>query len=232
MVCNFREKSVIVKNTGIFSPWQAKFLRENRGRGNRIILMRLSLFTIALVVWLVLTGCSADPGEKQDYLLKVNGYTIGGDEIDSRLKFEAKLNIDSYLSEDIRTEFIRNLIDSQLLIQEAKKQKLDQREVFRQTIQRYWESTLIRDLLAEKGEQLRKSTVVTQEEVEAYYRSNKEFLPEGKLKDLQSELTKKIEDQKVSARLASWIEELKAGAKIEIKDADLAGRVKSKKSDG
>lgn len=187
---------------------------------------------LLIIFGLLLTGCNGAPTEKKAPLLKVNAYSITGEEVDSRLKYETELNSNFYVSEDTRAEFISNLIQSQLLIQEAKNEKLDQREMFRQTIQRYWESTLIRDLLAEKGAQLRKTTVVSKEEVEAYYNANKEFLREGTLDDLQPELIKKIEDQKVGARLASWIDELKAGAKIEINDPELSSKVNSKRKDG
>jgi hypothetical protein len=195
--------------------------------------MNCKLLIYIIFSGVLLTCCTSGPTEKKRHLVKVNAYTITSEEVDSRLKFEAELNSNFYVSEDTRAEFVKNLIQSQLLIQEAKKQNLDQREIFRQTIQRYWESTLIRDLLAEKGAQLRKTTVVTREETEEYYRKNKEYLPAGTFDDLQTELARKIEDQKVSARLASWIEELKAGAEIEIKDAGLATRVNSmKRKDG
>lgn len=194
--------------------------------------MKVKVFGTVLGLFLFLSGCSSDATDKKEELLRVNEYTISKDEVDSRLKFEAELNSNFYLSRDNRTEFVKDLIQSQLLIQEAKRQKFDQREKFRQTIQRYWESTLIRDLLAEKGEQLKATTVVTREEIETYYRDNKEFLPEGTLEELQNELAKKIEDQKVGARLALWIEELKAGAKIDINDPELAARVNGKSNDG
>lgn len=164
--------------------------------------------------------------------MRINNYTIGRDEIDGKFKFEAELDSNFYSSSDSRTEFVKELIQSQLLIQEAKREKLDQREMFRQAIQRYWESTLIRDLLAEKGQQLRKTTMVTQEEVEIYYRDNKELLPEGTLEELRPELVKQLEDKKVNERLAAWIEELQAKAHIEIKDPELATRLKGGKNDG
>ena len=209
-----------------------KDLLKKHGTGFTKGLMKKRLFTFFLVSGLLLGSCTGEPPKKKGYILKVNGYTISSDEVDSRLKFEAELNSNFYVSEDTRAEFIRKLIQSQLLIQEAKKEKLDQREMFRQAIQRYWESTLIRDLLAEKGAQLLKNTVVTQEEVEAYYHKNKERLGEGTFEELQSELVKKILDQKVSLRLASWIESLKAGAEIEITDPELANRVNPKRKDG
>jgi hypothetical protein len=91
---------------------------------------------------------------------------------------------------------------------------------------------LIRDLLADKGQQLRKTTIVTEKEIEAYYLENKEFLPEGTLEELKPDLVKKVEDKKVNERLADWIEELKAEAIIEVKDPELASRINGKKNDG
>lgn len=193
--------------------------------------MQLKCFVLFLLS-LLLPGCTDDSRDTDDYLLRINDYTIGRDEIDGKLKFEAELDSNFYPSSDSRTEFIKELIQSQLLIQEAKNKKLDQREMFRQAIQRYWESTLIRDLLAEKGNQLRKTTVVTQEEIESYYRDNKDLLPEGTLEELRPELVKQLEDKKVNARLAAWIEELQAKADIEIKDPELATRLKGGKNDG
>jgi hypothetical protein len=194
--------------------------------------MKLKELGIVIGLFVLLSGCTGDPADKEEYLLRVNDFTITSDEIDSNLKHEAELNSNFYPSDDTRCEYLKCLVESQLLIQEAKRQQLDQRELFRQTIQRYWESTLIRDLIADKGQQLRKTTIVTEKEIETYYLENKEFLSDGTLEQLKPELVKKVEDEKVSARLADWIEELKAEAIIEVKDPELSGRINDKKNDG
>jgi hypothetical protein len=194
--------------------------------------MKLKGLGIVIGLFVLLSGCTGDPANKEEYLLRVNDYTVSSDEVDSSLKKEAELNSNFYPSDDTRCEYLKCLIESQLLIQEAKRQQFDQRELFRQTIQRYWESTLIRDLLADKGQQLRKTTIVTEKEIEAYYLENKEFLPEGTLEELKPDLVKKVEDKKVNERLADWIEELKAEAIIEVKDPELASRINGKKNDG
>ncbi len=187
--------------------------------------MECRIIGMFFVLCLLLSGCTEDAGVDEDYLLRVNNYSISSDEVDSSLKIEAELDSNFYPSTDTKVEYLKGLVQSQLLIQEAKSQKLDEQELFRQTIQRYWESTLIRDLLANKGEQLRKTTLVTKEEIEAYYKENRDFLPEGTLEDLKLELTEKLTEQKVNLRLADWIEELKASATIEIKDPELAARI-------
>lgn len=181
---------------------------------------------ITISVWL--TGCSGDSPADKPYLVRVNDYRICAEDINSLLKFEAELDSNFYISEDTRTEFIQDLIQSQLLIQEAKKRKLDQRENFRRTIQQYWESTLIRDLLAEKGAQLRASTVVSQAEIEEYYQNNNENPGEGAKEKLKAEIAKLLEDQKATARLKEWIEELQTEADIEINNPEQAAKVQPK----
>ncbi|MBL4901135.1 MAG: hypothetical protein JKY62_00600 [Desulfocapsa sp.] len=187
-----------------------------------------------LTVWFflgtcfVLSGCSGDSTDNKEYLVRVNDFHISTADVDKLLKLEIQLDSNFYLSEDTRTAFVQQLVQTQLLIQEARKRKLDERESFRQTIQRHWECTLIRDLLEEEGEQIRETTVVTQEEIEAYFLENKDFLGEGTLQQLSPELSKKIEDKKVTDQLEKWIAELKSAAIIDITDQKLAAQVNRK----
>ena len=186
-------------------------------------------YTVLLIgIVLSLLGCSGDSAKKEQFLVRVNDYKISRDDVDALLKYEAELNSNFYLSEDTRVNFIKDLIQTQLLIQEAKKRELDQRESFRQTIQRYWESTLIRDLLQEKGTQIRKTVIVSGEEVETYFKNNKDTLPEGSEEEVKKQIARMLEQKKVTARLEKWIEELKAGAEIEIEDPELAEKVNHK----
>ncbi len=188
--------------------------------------MKYTIIIIGIV--LSLLGCSGDSAKEEQFLVRVNDYKISSDDVDALLKYEAQLDSNFYLSEDTRVNFIKDLIQTQLLIQEAKKRELDQRESFRQTIQRYWESTLIRDLLQEKGAQIRKTILVSGKEVEAYYKKNKDNLPEGREEEVKKEIARILEQKKVTARLEEWIQNLKAGAMIEIQDPELAEKVNHK----
>lgn len=180
---------------------------------------------LILIFFLLFSGCSSEEQGTSDYLVRVNDYQISAEEMNEMIRFESHLDSDLYVRPDRKTEFVREVIQRQLLIQEAKRRNLDQREQFRQTIQRHWEATLIRDLLAEKGGELRKSTVVTEEEVENYYKDNKEFLPDLPYDELKEEVVKRIEDEKVENRLQAWIDKLRTAARIEIKDPVLADKV-------
>lgn len=182
-----------------------------------------------LLLTLLLFGCEQEAINKDKELLRINNCSISKDEVAAKLKYESDLNSNFYLVPGCKKEFLNDLIQSQLLIQEAKRQKIDEREVFRQTIQRYWESTLIRDLLEEKGRQFRNASVVTEQEIIDYYNTHKEFLPPQPMPEMQKEIADKIVEQKVGERLASWIKDLKKDAKIYIYDKDTAAEVNDEK---
>lgn len=193
--------------------------------------MRFAVVICCLGLLVSVPGCSQDQRKmEEEYLIRVNNFQISRDAVNAQLKIEAELDSNFYRSDDVSTEFVRDLIQKQLLIQEAKKQKLDEEEKFRQTIQRHWEATLIRDLLEKKGEEFRKTTVITPAEIETYYQENKDFLGGGDYDSMKIRLVKNIEDKKVAAKLAAWIESLKQEADIEIKDADLAAKIAAPKA--
>lgn len=184
-------------------------------------------YTLVLLVLWGLLGCTSGKDDDDGYLVRVNDFKISEQEVDSQLKLETKLDSNFYVTDDTKTAFIRDLIQTQLLIQEARKRKLDERELFRETIQRYWESTLIRDLLAEKGAEIRKNTVVTEEDLTNYYQANKEFLGDRPFDEIRQELAGKVEDRMVTDRLEAWINSLKKAATIEIRDKELSARLQS-----
>ena len=114
-------------------------------------------------------------------------------------------------------QFLEELIRKELLIQEAKKQKLDQQKKFIQTIERYWESTLIRNLIDLKSEEIHNKVVVSEEEIQIRYEKMKLENPSLPAFDhLRQEIEKKIKEEKQSALLQEWITGLREHADITI----------------
>jgi hypothetical protein len=108
------------------------------------------------------------------------------------------------------------------MIQEAVKLNLDRDEAFVKTIEKYWESTLIRTLLDLKTEELKGEILITREEMEVYYLKNKDELglPYEQVKgSIQSILESKHLEQKLKA----WTEELRNSADITINQALVKG---------
>ncbi|MBW2115666.1 MAG: hypothetical protein JRH04_12725 [Deltaproteobacteria bacterium] len=123
------------------------------------------------------------------------------------------------MTNEAKKGFLEQLIKKELLIQEAKKLNLDRKENFIRTIERYWESTLIRNLMELKGKEIVERVYVSQEEIEARYKemqkSEEELSP---LEEIQSKIAEEIKEQKKRKRLMEWINDLRKNARIEIDD--------------
>lgn len=172
------------------------------------------------VVWLCIGLCCCAPKAPEDrskILAKVNTYRLTQDEFQSQLAQELEFEDDYKLTSMAKEAFLEELIRKELLIQEAKRRKLDQEEKFVRAIERYWESTLIRGLLDLKNREIESKTLVTQEEIEQLYTEMKirdKNLPA--LADLEKGIEKELKEKKQSEMLENWIKELRDKAQITI----------------
>ncbi len=171
------------------------------------------LFLFVLAVF----GCSREKTEKPEVLAHINGYDLTLDEFKNQLTSEIEMDKDFKLTREAKQAFLNELIKKEILIQEAKRLKLDTREAFRRAIERYWESTLIRDLLEMKGREISGKTYVTEEEIQSRYKAMK--ASDGSLPplgEMRKEITRKLKEEKKSKFLEDWINHLKQKAKIKI----------------
>ena len=155
--------------------------------------------------------------ERKDIVAKVNNYELTLKEFDDQLVENLNLDKDFKLTKEAKKVFLDQLIRKELLIQEAKRLNLDRKKKFIKTIQRYWESTLIRNLMELKGKEIVERTYVTQEEIETRYkemRESEEGIPP--LEKIQEKINRKIMKQKKRHKLKLWINSLRKNAKIEI----------------
>jgi hypothetical protein len=139
------------------------------------------------------------------------------DEFQVQLAEELNLNREFKLTQKAKKDFLDQLIVKEVMIQEAKKRNLDRKEKFVRAIERYWESTLIRDLMVMQGQEIEKRTVVSQEEIELRYEKMKELdKNQPPLESIRERISEKIMEDKKSQMLEEWINQLKQKAKIEI----------------
>ncbi len=161
--------------------------------------------------------CSQEKTEKGKILAMINDYNLTLEEFQYQLAAELELDKDFKLTKEAKKEFLEELIRKELLIQEAKRLHLDKKEKFVRAIERYWESTLIRDLMELKGKEIAQRTLISQEEIDATYREmqkSEERLPP--LKEIQRKITKELKEKKNTRMLKEWINDLRGKAKIEI----------------
>lgn len=178
-------------------------------------------FPLMFVLAFFLFCCAQEQTEKKEIVAKINDYELTLKEFDDQLAAELELDKDFKLTKEAKREFLEQLIRKELLIQEATKLELDRREKFIRAIERYWESTLIRDLVELKGKEFSQRTYVSQEEIEARYEELKKS--EGELpllQEIQKKIAEELKEQKKREKLTAWIIDLRRNAKIEI-DSEL-----------
>lgn len=183
-----------------------------------IFLLVLCLFPLCLL------SCTEHKENETKVLAKINNYDLGLDEFLLMLSEELEMEDDFKLTEEAKVEFLEELIRKELLLQEAKKLKLDRKDKFMRAIERYWESTLIRDLIDIKSREISKKTVVSQKEIELYYTERKEAdasIPP--LSDVENEIGKMLKEKKKSEMLKAWISGLRDTADIKIDKQLLTG---------
>ena len=161
--------------------------------------------------------CAQEKKEEVIVLSKINDYVLTLDEFRVQLAQEVKLDREFKLTKQAKNEFLDQLISKEILIQEAKRLNLDRKEKFIRAIERYWESTLIRNLMETKGQEIEKCCVVSQEEIEMRYNEMKN-LDENQppLESIQQKICNKIMEDKKCGILEEWVNQLKKNATIEI----------------
>lgn len=177
---------------------------------NNILLSLFFLFS------LMLSCCSESAPDKQ-IISRINDYELTLDEFQYLLAQELELDEDFKLTHETRKRFLEEIIQKELLIQEAKRAKLDQQKKFMQAIERYWESTLIRNLIDLKSEEINKKVVVSEEEIKLQYDKMKKQTPS--LPDFQkfhNQIEKKVKEEKRIRLLKEWMDNLRENASIEI----------------
>ena len=178
---------------------------------------RTVLFCLVVCLVSLQHGCSQENSKNGKVVAEINDYTLSLEEFDRKLVAELEMEGDYKLTSQGKLEFLNELIDQEILIQEAKILKLDQRQDFVRAMEKYWESTLIRDLLALKCEEIAAAIQVSSNEIEARYKtllqSTGQVVP---LQDVHQQLADEIREEKRARVLEEWLRSLREKSKIQI----------------
>ena len=172
---------------------------------------------LVLLVFVGPIACSQEARKSEKVVARINNYELTQDEFLRQLVAEVDMAGDFKLTKQNRDYFIDTLIRKQVLIQEARRLKLDTQEKFVQAIERYWESVLIRDLMELKGKEIAARVVISQEEVENRY---KEMVASGKnppqMKESQPMIISELREEKKTRLLKDRVDEQTRKADIRI----------------
>ncbi|MGD8564045.1 MAG: SurA N-terminal domain-containing protein [Desulfarculaceae bacterium] len=184
---------------------------------------KLLVFIVLAVLALVLTSCSQDSSSQGKPIAKVNDYVIRDKDFRRRIVATAKMyGTEGALTLDDKHNFLEREIEKELLIQEAVKLGLEKQEAFRDSIEKFWEQTLITALFKRKAKELEEQSIVTKEEVQEAYKKlcaqNADCPP---LEKVRSRLERNVREQKKQKALDAWLSQLRKQAKIEIYEENL-----------
>lgn len=125
-----------------------------------------SLFCAAALLGIGLTLWSCAPQQEEPVLALVNGRAITQLEFDVRWNELSEATRARYEKDGGKRRFLDELITRELLMQEARRQGLDQSDAIRDRTQRYKEQLILDELLKDK---LKTKVELTQAELDAYY---------------------------------------------------------------
>lgn len=166
---------------------------------------------------LSLLGCADDRSGNEPVLARINDYELSLNEFDRQLFSEIEMEPEFKLTVKAKKAFLEQLIRKELMIQEAMRLKMDREEKFIKAIERYWQSTLIRDLLLLRGEDINQTTYISQAEIEArYLQMKKEEETDLDLKKVKDQIIVELKEEKKTKKLQNWVNDLRKNATIEI----------------
>lgn len=135
--------------------------RSSHGSVNRVAVRLVSLLGGTLFL---LAGCAPPPDE--GVLALVNGRQITQNEFEARWGELAEATRARYEKEGGKRRFLDELITRELLMQEARKQGLDQSDSIRDRAQRYREQLILDELLKDR---IKAKIELSKEELDAFY---------------------------------------------------------------
>jgi hypothetical protein len=189
----------------------------NRRLRSKNVKRSLTLFVILSVALIpIFTSCG---GQKrhEETVATVNGAPVLLKEFQKDLAIYANRNPDFKLDAKSVEDHLDMFIDKQLMIQEAMKMGLAEDERFLETIKRFWEQTLIRELIDAKSMEWRDKLFVTEDEIQSYYQEIKSgAISKPPLKDVHDEIKTSLLEQKKQKAMEEWLKEVRKDASIKI----------------
>lgn len=170
-------------------------------------------FLVFLSILIFIMGCNPTPKDKQ-ILAKINNYEITLDEFKEEFK-ESSYGRNG--TPESKQDFLNNLINRKLILQDAQKKGLDKDRRFLKMIEKFWEQSLLKLALDKKTKETAGSASVSDKEIEDTYNN---MLKEGRTDKSYDEMYQQIKWEvtraKETQQLNDWIAQLHKKADIKV----------------
>ncbi len=178
---------------------------------------------------LFIFGCTIQ-AENKVILAKINNYKITQEEFEEEFK---ESNFGGTDTLESRKEFLDNLINRKLILQDAQSKGLDKDKNFLKMIERFWEQSLLKIVLDRKAKEIAGSgLLVTDKVVEEKYNG---IIKEGKTDktydQMYSQIKWELTKSKESQLMNDWVSELHKKAEIKINYDLLKNKIRGPKNE-
>lgn len=174
--------------------------------------MRKHIIFFCVLIWVI--GCSRVPKENKQTLARVNNYEITQEEFEEEFKESAYGRNDTLES---RKEFLGNLINRKLILQDAQAGGLDKGKDFLRMIERFWEQSLLKLSLDKKTKEVAGSAFVGDKIIEeTYQKMLKEGKTERTYEQMYNQIKWEITRLKETQFMNEWMDGLRKKADIKI----------------
>lgn len=173
-------------------------------------------YALLLFVLMLAAGCGGVPKDKV-VLVKINNYEITQDEFEQEFKDSSFGRVDTLES---RRDFLNNLINRKLILQDAQNKNLDKDKSFLKMIEKFWEQSLLRLALDRKTKEVAGASFVSDKTIEEVYQKMfKDGKTDKSYDKMYHQIKWEITKLKESQMMNNWIEELRKNADIKINKA-------------
>jgi len=181
--------------------------------------MRTTLLCIIISILAFLQINCSDKVKTSETVAQVNSYYMSVDDFKEDLKSLSLYRPASVKTAEGRLNALNDILEKEILLQEAQSLNLDKDEKFRKTIENYWKQTLLIMLIEKKAKEISDQIFVYDNEIQAYYKTLKQTNPDiGPLAKGRSEIKRIIRSEKETAMMRKWIEEVKDKSYIKINE--------------
>ena len=184
-----------------------------------------SINTLLAVMVFAGAGCGSRKAEAENEkpALTINKLQLSSSDLRQELQTRFITPYASASSGGQEPEWISQIIDRELLVQEAQRLGLDRQQDFMRTIERFWKQALIKSLIDAKSREINAAIHIYEPQIEARYKklAAEEDEKIEPLASLRTQIIRTLQDEAAEKTMEDWISQIRKQADIKIDDQAL-----------
>ena len=187
-------------------------------------LLKASIYWQLLLVFFAAGFCMAGCDSRRSGVsnekpvVRVNKLQLTKSDLQEELKTRVVPLRGAQASDEQEPEWLTQLIDRELLVQEAQRLGLNREQDFMRTVEHFWKQALIKQLVSRKGREINAGLHIYEPQIEAYYKK----LAQEKggaiepLSVLRKDIVRTLEEETADQAMEDWLVNLRKNAHISV----------------